>query len=75
MNVLHWNPRQEHYSPLWDVNLATWTAAAVAEGANVVQSDVGQAQQLASHGQVQGFGGGPLGASDIIVNCPIVSRQ
>ncbi len=75
LNVLAWNPSQGHYSPLWDVNLAQWSDAAVSGGANVLQSDTGKAQQLASQGECTGFGGGPLGASGFIVNCPIISRQ
>ena len=75
LNVLAWNPSQGRYSPMWDVNLASWTAAIVAAGRNVRQTDVGTAQELAQHGEIAGFLGGPLMASGFIVNCPIMSLR
>jgi len=72
LNLLRWNPGQGRYSPLWDVNLAEWTARAVANGQNLRQTDVGTAQGLASHGVLTGPGGAPFEASGFVVNCPIV---
>jgi hypothetical protein len=73
LNVLKWNPSQGNYSPLWDVNLAQWSAADVNAGRNVRQTDVGTIQNLADHGEITAPGGGTLGASGFIVNCPIVA--
>jgi hypothetical protein len=77
LNVLRWNPSQGRYSPLWDVHLTQWSAAAVAAGQNTVQSDFGQVQNLAANGTVTGFNGTPAGtvfaASGFIVDCPIVA--
>ena len=74
LQVLRWNPSQGRYSPLWDVNLARWSDAAVASGQNLRQTDVGAAQNLAAHGLITAPDGGPLSASGFIVNCPIVSQ-
>ena len=75
LNVLRWNPSQGRYSPLWDVNLTQWSAAAVARGQNLRQEDFGDVLNLAQDGLVTGPGGAALGASGFIVNCPIVSSQ
>lgn len=74
LNLLRWNPSQGRYSPLWDVNLARWSDAAVAGGQNVRQTDVGDAQNLAAHGILTAPDGTSLRASGFIVNCPIVSQ-
>ncbi|HJZ71564.1 MAG TPA: hypothetical protein VKE51_07460 [Vicinamibacterales bacterium] len=73
LNVLRWNPGQGRYSPLWDVNLAVWSASTVASGRNLRQTDVGTVQGIANTGAITGPDGGRLGASGFIVNCPIVS--
>lgn len=73
LNLLRWNPGQGRYSPLWDVHLAEWTPQVVAAGQNLLQTDVGTALGLVSHGLVTGPGGTKFGASGFIVNCPIVA--
>lgn len=73
LNVLRWNPSQGRYSPLWDVHLAQWSQGAVQSGQNLRQTDFGQVQNLAEHGQIAGFGGGAFGPAGFIVICPIVS--
>jgi hypothetical protein len=75
LNVLRWAPNQGRYSPLWDVNLAQWSAAAVAQGENLHQEDVGEIINLAQQGVITGPGGSFFGASGFIVNCPIVSSD
>jgi len=75
LNVLRWNPSQGRYSPLWDVHLAAWSASAVANGRNQHQTDFGDVQGLASHGQVSAPDGTPFAASGFVVNCPIVSSD
>jgi hypothetical protein len=62
------------YSPLWDIHLATWTAAAVADGRNLRQTDFSTALQQVDSGLATGFPSGtPFGPSGFIVNCPVVS--
>ncbi|HXB75669.1 MAG TPA: hypothetical protein VNY05_45980 [Candidatus Acidoferrales bacterium] len=75
LNVLRWNPSQGRYAPLWDVHLAQWSAAVVAAGQNVRQTDWGTIQGLADHKQITAPGGAPFAASGFIVDCPIVSRN
>jgi hypothetical protein len=75
LNVLFWNPKQGRYSPLWDVFPTLWSAKAVAAGRNLRQTDFGQVENLADHGMVMRLDGAPFGAADIVVNCPIVSRD
>jgi hypothetical protein len=73
LNVLRWNPDQGRYSPLWDVHLAAWTAAAINSGQNLRQTDYGTIQGLADHGLITAPGGARFAASGFIVDCPIVS--
>jgi len=75
LNVLRWNPSQGRYSPLWDVHLAAWSAQAVANGQNLRQTDFGDVQGLASHGQVTNPDGTAFGPAGFIVDCPIVSSD
>jgi hypothetical protein len=75
LNVLFWNPKQGRYSPLWDVFLSAWSAKAVAAGQNVRQTDFGQVENLAEHAVVTRFDGAPFGAVNVVVNCPIISRD
>jgi hypothetical protein len=75
LNVLRWTPNQGRYSPLWDVHLAAWTAAARTAGRDLRQEDFGDVAGLAAKGLVTGPGGGPFGAVGIIVNCPIISGE
>jgi hypothetical protein len=75
LNVLRWNPSQGRYSPLWDVNLAQWSAVAIAQGDNQRQENVGDVMNFAEHGLITGPGGSAFGASGFIVNCPIVSSD
>lgn len=75
LNVLFWNPSQGRYSPLWDVHAAAWSAAAIARGLNVRQTEFGQILNLAQQGLITGPNSVPFGASGFVVNCPIVSRE
>jgi hypothetical protein len=77
LNILQEIPEtksQFDYSPMWDVHLETWTAAAVAAGLNVRQTDFSAALAQVSSGNATGFpAGSPFGPSGFIVNCPVVS--
>jgi hypothetical protein len=75
LNVLFWNPKQGRYSPMWDVFLSAWSAKALAAGRNVRQTDFGQVENLAEQGLVTRFDGQPFGAVNVVVNCPIISRD
>ncbi|HWS11956.1 MAG TPA: hypothetical protein VN279_04100 [Rhodocyclaceae bacterium] len=75
LNVLAWTPNQGRYSPLWDVFPGEWSAKAVANGANLRQTDFGKVRNLANDGLVTGPGGAPFGAAGFIVNCPIISQE
>lgn len=61
------------YTPMWDLQLAKWSAEAVAQGLNVAQEDANQIRQLAARGLVTAADGLPLVPENIIVNCPIVA--
>ena len=74
LNVLAWEPQQGRYSPLWDVHLTEWTAAAQAAGRNLRQSRFADVEDLARAGLVTAPGGGAWGPSDVVVICPIVSQ-
>ena len=71
LNILKEIPEptaQFDYSPLWDIHLENWTAAAVTNGQNVRQTDFSAALQQVTSGLATG--GGPAG---FVVNCPVVS--
>lgn len=75
LNVLRWNPSQGRNSPLWDVHLAAWTDAAIAQGLNTRQMDWNTLQGLVDHGFITGPGGDRFQAANFIVNCPIISSD
>lgn len=75
LNVLAWTPQQGRYSPLWDVFLAEWTPAAKAAGRDLRQDRFADVEDLAEDGLVTAPGGGPFGASDVVVVCPIISAE
>lgn len=75
LNVLFWTPNQGRYSPLWDVHPAAWSAAAVAAGRNLRQTDRGDVSNLVDQGLVTGPGGGRFGPAGVVVNCPIISSD
>jgi hypothetical protein len=62
------------YSPMWDIHLATWTAAAVTGGQNVRQTNFSAALKQVQNGLATGFPAGTkFGPSGFVVNCPVVS--
>jgi hypothetical protein len=62
------DPGHPAYSPLWDIHLASWTAAAVAAGQNVRQDDFATA--FSNPLVVQ-----PVQPAGFVVNCPAVSMN
>lgn len=75
LNLLFWTPNQGRYSPLWDVFPAQWSAAAVASGANVAQTDRSQLLNGVSNHVITGPGGATFGPGGFVVNCPIISSN
>ena len=76
LNVLRWNPSQGRYSPLWDVHLSQWSAAAVANGQNLRQTTWMSGIAAVVHdGLVTGPESAAFGPSGFIVDCPIISRD
>jgi hypothetical protein len=74
LNVVQSAPHNEKYSPLWDVHATQWSAAAVANRTNTLQTKFEEIAKLGEIGTVTGPGGGKWGAIGAIVNCPVVSR-
>ena len=62
------------YSPLWDVNLAEWTQAAIDKGYRSRLTEEFQVLGFVAKGWLTGPGGKKFGSSGAIVNCPIVFR-
>ena len=77
LNILKEIPEptsQFDYSPLWDIHFESWTAAALATGQNVRQTDYSAALEQITTGQATGFpAGSPFGPAGFVVNCPVVS--
>ncbi len=62
------------YSPMWDIHLETWTAAAITGGHNVRQTNFSAALKQVTNGLATGFpAGAQFGPSGFVVNCPVVS--
>ncbi|KAJ3116239.1 hypothetical protein HDU96_010096 [Phlyctochytrium bullatum] len=62
------------YSPLWDVNLGTWTDFAVKNHLRTRWLEEFQVLGFAAQGYVTKPDGSPFGSSGIVVNCPPVRR-
>jgi hypothetical protein len=75
LNLLFWSPNQGRYSPLWDVHPGQWSAAAVAAGQNIRQTDRSALLNLVQRGAVTGPGGATFGPGGFVVNCPIISER
>jgi hypothetical protein len=75
LNLLFWAPNQGRYSPLWDVHLAQWSAAAVAAARNVAQKDRSDLLNLVNDKVITGPNGAKFGPAGVIVNCPIISSD
>jgi hypothetical protein len=72
LNTLAWSPNQGRYSPLWDVHLGRWSAAAVAARRNVALKHFSDFFTAAKDGDLTAPDGGAFGAVGIVVDCPIV---
>ena len=75
MNVLGGIPSlSTDYSPLWDLNLGEWTAAARSNNFGARMIDEFQTLAMVDAGLLTGPGGAKYGSVGIIINCPIVFR-
>lgn len=72
LNVVESLPDSNRYSPLWDVHIAVWTDAAIADGVVGLQTDFDDIEDLAEDGYIAGPSGS-FEAVGAIVNCPIIS--
>lgn len=62
------------YSPLWDLQVAVFTPAAVAAGKNTTQTDGNTIRWLSVNKTVTSPGGVlPLGPANIVINCPALA--
>ena len=75
LNVIQTLPKDNDYSPLWDVHATAWTGEAAAAGENTRQTDFDTIADLAEDGLVTGPDGAPWGAIGAIVNCPVISVE
>lgn len=62
------------YSPLWDAELIQWSPDAVKKGYKTRIIDLLHMYGLAEKGVLEGFGGGKIKRSGIVINCPVISR-
>ena len=62
------------YSPLWDMNLGSWTQEAIDNDYRSRMIDEFQILAMAEGGHLTGPEGAEYGSSGIIINCPIVMR-
>jgi hypothetical protein len=58
------------YSPAWDLEVGVYSDEAVAAGDNGLKTDADEVERLAAEGVVTAPGGLPLGAANIVINCP-----
>jgi len=58
------------YSPAWDLQVGVYSDAAVAAGANGLQTDANTVRSMADEGLVTAPGGLPLGSANVVINCP-----
>ena len=62
------------YSPLWDLNLGEWTAAARSKNFGARMIDEFQTLAMVDAGLLTGPGGSKYGSVGIIINCSMVFR-
>ncbi len=61
---------RREYSPLWDLQVGVYSDAALALGLNGLKKDANEVRRLAARGLVTSPGGEPLGAANVLINCP-----
>ncbi|MEL6149930.1 MAG: hypothetical protein AAFR56_09925, partial [Chloroflexota bacterium] len=72
LNTLGSLPNFGEYSPMWSVNLAVWTDAAVEEGVRARIVSGTQILEFAEAGWITNPEGGEFGASGPVVNCTVI---
>ncbi len=61
------------YSPLWDVNVTAWTAAAIASGQRHLETSNGGVYTASQKGLLTNPMGGQIGTLGLLVNCPVIA--
>ena len=61
------------YSPAWDLNVGVYTAEAVSNGINGLQTDANVIRRMVRKGIVTAPGGLPLGSVNVVINCPALA--
>ncbi len=64
----------ESYSPMWDLQVGSWSDAAVADGHRTVLHGELEALGAAGRGDLTNPDGTPLSSSGLISNCPVLAR-
>lgn len=64
----------DSYSPMWDLQVSTWSDAAVAGGYRTVLHGELEALAAAGRGDLTNPDGTPLSASGLISNCPVLAH-
>ncbi len=70
---MHESVGAPEYTPGWDVHFAEWTPASVGGGTRVEVQSTDEVDTWVKMKAVTGPGGKPFGASNITVNCPLIS--
>lgn len=64
----------DSYSPMWDLQVSTWSDAAVASGHRTALHGELEALAAAGRGDLTNPDGAPLSASGLISNCPVLAH-
>ena len=72
LNILTLSPASSSYSPIWNVNVGSWTSAAISAGDRHRLSNATAVRAAASMGLITSPDGSVLGSAGIIVNCPVI---
>ena len=72
LNILTLTPASAGYSPLWNVNVGSWSNGAIASGVRRRLTNFADLKSAAMAGQITNPDGSPLSSAGIIVNCPVV---
>jgi hypothetical protein len=64
----------EAYSPMWDLYVPRWTQAAIERGYRARLDSELQVLRFAHDGWLTGLNGGPIAATGLISNCPLITH-
>jgi hypothetical protein len=73
LNILgNLSPARTSYSPLWDIQAAVWSQAAVDAHQNIRLTSDAAVSGSVSAGKVQSLAGGAIKSLGLFVNCPVI---